>query len=74
MRTSFELKFTATDYESAREATTNYISRFLGIDPSEVSDKVDTELKVELNDGKYEVTAHSKVKANFVTFGLDNHK
>lgn len=74
MRTSFELKFIATDYESAREAATNYISRFLGIESSEVADKVETELKVELNEGKYEVTAYSKVKANFVTFGLDNHK
>ncbi len=74
MRTAFELKFTATDYESAKEAVTNYISRFLGIEPSEVVDKVDTELKVELNEGKYEVTAYSKLKANFVTFGLDNHK
>jgi hypothetical protein len=74
MRTSFELKFTSADYESAKEAVTNYISRFLGIEPSEVADKVETELKVELNEGKYEVTAYSKLKANFVTFGLDNHK
>ena len=62
MRTSFELKFTATDYQSATDAAMNHISRFLGIESSEVKDKVDVELKVELLDSKFEVTAHGKLK------------
>jgi hypothetical protein len=74
MRTSFELKFNATDYESAVEAATSHISRFLGIAPQEVAEKLDTELKVELNEGRYEVTAYSKIKTNFVSFGLDRRK
>lgn len=71
MRTSFELKFTALDYESAKEAATSHISRFLGISADEVADKVDTELKVELEEGRYVVTAYSKLKTSFVSFGLD---
>lgn len=73
MRASFELKFFATDYETAKLAATNHIARFFGINPDDVADKVDAELKVELNDGKFEVTAYGKIKANFVTFGLDKH-
>lgn len=71
MRTSFELEFVATNYESAVETATNHISRFLGIAPQEVANKVDTELKVELVEGRYQVTAYSKLKTNFVSFGLD---
>lgn len=71
MRTSFELKFTASDYQSAKEAATSHISKFLGITPQEVEEKVDTELKVELSEGRYEVTAYSKLKSTFVPFGLD---
>lgn len=70
MRTSFELTFTATDYLSAVEATKNHIARFLGIASDEVESKADTELKVELVDGKYQVTAFSKLKGNTVAFGL----
>ena len=66
MRTSFELKFIASDYQSAKEASANHISRFLGITKEEVEDKVDTELKVELVDGKFQVTAHGKLKGGFV--------
>jgi hypothetical protein len=62
MRTSFELKFTATDYEGAKSAATNYISRFLGIDPSEAESRVDIELKVEVKEDKFEVTAFGKFK------------
>lgn len=62
MRTSFEFKFTATDYQSAKDAAMNHIGRFLGIDSTDVSDKVDVELKVELLDSKFEVTAHGKLK------------
>lgn len=74
MRTSFELKFTALNYQSAIEATAAHIGRFLNIDPEEVPERVDTELKVELNDGKFEVTAFGKLKTNFVLFGFDKHK
>jgi hypothetical protein len=62
MRTSFELKFTATDYESAKTTAANYISRFLGIEASEAEDRVDIELKVETKDDKFEVTAFGKFK------------
>ena len=70
MRTSFELKFTATDYESAKNAAINHISRFLGIEPEDVETRVDTELKVELNEGKFEVTAHGKVKNGITVTSL----
>jgi hypothetical protein len=50
VRTSFELKFTVLNYQSAIEATAAHIGRFLDIDPEEVSERVDTELKVELNE------------------------
>jgi hypothetical protein len=70
MRTSFELKFIATDYLSAVESAKNHVARFLGIAPDEVESKADTELKVELVDGKYQVTAFSKLKGNNVSFGL----
>jgi hypothetical protein len=62
MRTSFELKYTSTDYEGAKSAAVNYISRFLGIEPSEVESRVDIELKVETNEDKFDVTAHGKLK------------
>lgn len=62
MRTSFELKYSATDYEGAKLAAVNYISRFLGIKPSEVESRVDIELKVETNEDKFDVTAHGKLK------------
>ena len=74
MRASFELKFFANDYESAKETANTHISRFFDILPEQVFDKVDTELKVELVDGKFEVTAFGKLKANFSAFGLDKHK
>lgn len=74
MRTSFELKFSASDYQSAKEAAVVHIARFFGISAEEVADKVETELKVELNEGKFEVTAFGKLKNNFAAFGLDKTK
>jgi hypothetical protein len=71
MRTSFELKFETTDYNSARSTVVDHVSTFLGIGPEEVAEKTDTELKVELVNGKYEVTAYSKLKSSFIAFGLD---
>jgi hypothetical protein len=74
VRASFELKFFASDYESAKEIANTHISRFFDISQDQVAEKVDTELKVELVDGKFEVTAFGKLKANFSAFGLDKHK
>jgi hypothetical protein len=74
MRTSFELKFEAKDYNSAFNTATKYIGDFLEIKHSEVSEKTDIELKVELVDGKYQVTAYGKIKTSFVAFGLDKDK
>lgn len=67
MRTSFELKFSATNYEGAKAAATNYIARFLDLEPEEVESRVDIELKVETNEDKFDVTAFGKIK-NGVTF------
>ena len=71
MRTSFELKFEAENYNSAVNLAAKHIGEFLDIPIYEVPDKTDTELKVEIVDGKYQVTAYSKIKTNFITFGLD---
>lgn len=46
MRTSFELKIMAPNIEEAKRVATKEISRFLGIDPLEIEDKVSLELKV----------------------------
>lgn len=70
MRTSFELVYVSSDYLSAVETAKNHIARFLGLPVEEVESKVDTELKVELVEGKYQVTAFSKLKGNTVSFGL----
>ena len=74
MRTSFELKFVSTDYESAVNGAVLNIARFLGIPTEEVLDKVDVELKVELNEGSFLITAFGKIKTNFINFGLDKNK
>ncbi len=71
MRTSFELKYSASDYEEARKAANLHISQFLGIPSGSVEDKVDVELKVELVEDNFQVTAFGKVKANSFTFGVD---
>jgi hypothetical protein len=67
MRTTFELKYVSTDYETAKTTAANYISRFLGIEASEVEAKVDVELKVETKEDKFEVTAHGKLKNGSIT-------
>jgi len=74
VRTSFELKFEAKNYEEATNLAAKYIGEFLDMPAHEVADKTDTELKVELVDGKYQVTAYGKLKTNFAAFGLDKHK
>lgn len=74
MRTSFELKFEAENYQAAINIAAKYVGDFLDMPTHEVADKTDIELKVELVEGKYQVTAYGKLKTNFVTFGLDKHK
>ncbi len=46
MRTSFELKIVASNLEEAKTTAAKQISEFLGIDESELEDKVSLELKV----------------------------
>jgi len=46
MRTSFELKLVASTLEEAKTAASKQISEFLGIDESELEDRVSVELKV----------------------------
>ena len=46
MRTSFELKLVASTLEEAKTVATKQISEFLGIEESELEDRVSVELKV----------------------------
>lgn len=46
MRTSFELKLVASTLEEAKAIATKQISEFLGIEESELEDRVSVELKV----------------------------
>jgi len=46
MRTSFELKIVASNIEEAKTIVAKQVSEFLGIDESELEDRVSLELKV----------------------------
>ena len=46
MRTSFELKLVASTFEEAKELASKQIAEFLGINESELEDRVSVELKV----------------------------
>ncbi len=46
MRTSFELKLVASNFEEAKLSATKEVAKFLGIEDSEVHDKVSLELKI----------------------------
>ena len=46
MRTSFELKLVASNFEEAKELAGKQIAEFLGIDENELEDRVSVELKV----------------------------
>ena len=46
MRTSFELKLVASNFEEAKELASKQIAEFLGIDENELEDRVSVELKV----------------------------
>lgn len=46
MRTSFEIKLVASNLEEAKESASKQIAEFLGIDESELEDRVSVELKV----------------------------
>lgn len=50
MRTSFELKILASNLDDAKAAANSHISLFVGCKLSEVSDRVDVELKVRTID------------------------
>lgn len=85
MRTSFELKILAPNLEEATKITEGELARFLGIDPSEVQEKVSIELKVsypkaetreEIQEsvekwGIFQVTVYASLKQSVVKpFGL----
>jgi hypothetical protein len=46
MRTSFELKLVASTLAEAQELATKEIAKFLGVESSDVAEKVSIELKV----------------------------
>jgi hypothetical protein len=46
VRTSFELKIVASNFEEAKELAGKQIAEFLGIDENELEDRVSVELKV----------------------------
>jgi hypothetical protein len=46
VRTSFELKLVASNFEEAKELAGKQIAEFLGIDENELEDRVSVELKV----------------------------
>jgi hypothetical protein len=46
VRTSFELKLVASNFEEAKKTASTQIAEFLGIDESELEDRVSVELKV----------------------------
>jgi len=86
VRTSFELKVLAPNLLEAKRIANGEISRFLGIDPSEVEERVSMELKVsypkaetreEIFDsvekwGIFQVTIHGSLKQNSAKpFGFD---
>lgn len=48
MRTSFELKTTASTLEEAMESAKTIISKFLDIPVTEVEDRVNLELKIQM--------------------------
>lgn len=73
MRTSFELKYTSSDYEAAKEAAYTHIAKFLGLNVNDVPDRVDVELKVELEEGKYQVTAFGKMKNGVSVTSISPH-
>jgi hypothetical protein len=77
MRTGFELKILAVNLEEAEDLAKALIARFLGIEYSEVTDKVDIELRVafpkaeklsEIEESTaamiFQVTVYGSVKQN----------
>lgn len=48
IRTSFDFKIAANTYEEARSTAEDYISTFLGLDPSELDSAVELEFRVSL--------------------------
>jgi hypothetical protein len=52
MRTSFELKITASNIKEAKATAIQKISSFLSIEESKVSDEVNMELKVSYPEAK----------------------
>jgi hypothetical protein len=65
MRTSFELKLVASNLEEAKTIATKQICEFLGIEESELEDRVSVELKISYPEAEtvseIEETVASKV-------------
>lgn len=84
MRTSFELKLVASTLVEAQELATKEIAKFLGIESSDVAEKVSIELKVSypkaetINEmeqsveaGVFQITVFASLKQSVVKpFGL----
>lgn len=84
MRTSFELKTTASSFDEAVLESRKLVCKFLNIKDSELDDKVSLELKVQLpkaetaedidavvSSGKFVVMIYGSVKQSVVKpFGL----
>lgn len=75
MRTGFELKLVASNWEEAKSTATAEMAKFLQVSPEEVSDKVDMELKISypkaetiteieesMSAGVFQVTVFASIK------------
>jgi hypothetical protein len=71
VRTSFELTYTAKDYQDARFKALEHVATFLNVTEADVEDRVSIELKINLNEKEletednYSVTAHGQLKNSF---------
>lgn len=84
MRTSFELKTTASSFDEAVRESRKLVCKFLRIEDIELDDKVSLELKIQLpkaetvddinaavSDGQFVVIVYGSVKQSVVKpFGL----
>jgi hypothetical protein len=71
MRTSFELTYTAKDYQDARFKALEHVAKFLNVGEADVEERVSLELKINLSEKEentednYSVTAHGQLKSLF---------
>lgn len=84
MRTSFELKTTASTMTEAMESATKILAKFLEISEDSVSDKVNVELKIQMPEevktiedidavstaGGFVVSIYGSLKQGLLPFGV----